>query len=353
MGWVEYHSEQKGEGVGYEDMEMTRRRGRGLAAWQIAALATAGAAGALALGNALSDLGVGEPPVVLDGEQRQYAWRHGNIAYTVKGQGEPLVLVHGVYAGASSYEFRRVFDLFARDFRVYAFDLLGFGRSDRPAITYTPDIYEALIEDFVRQVIGGADQPVSIVASSLTAAFTIRAAAQRPGLFARLILIAPTGLENLADEYESPGRRLARALLRSPLLGQGIYNLLCSRPSLRYFLQSQTYANRERVSDDMIDIYYTMTHQPGGRFAIASFISGALNTSVDAAYPHLTQPILLCWGKDAPFTPLENARAFRRGNPRAELRVFDCGALPQEEVPDEFAANVYTWLRSERASTRR
>ncbi|HLZ23379.1 MAG TPA: alpha/beta fold hydrolase, partial [Ktedonobacterales bacterium] len=315
---------------------MAEESRNGLAGWQIAALAAAGGVSALALANKLADLSAGEPYSVLTGEQRRYAWTLGDIFYTVKGQGAPLVLVHGVYAGASSYEFRHVFDLLAQRFRVYAFDLLGFGLSDHPPVLYTPVLYEELIEDFVRQVVGGVDQPARIIASSLGAAFTIRAAAERPGIFERLVLIQPTGIEELADGRETPGRRIGRAVLRSPLLGQAIYNLIVSRPSISYFLRSQTYSDPAEVSDDMVDYYYTLSHQPGARYAPASFISGTLNTPVASLYPLLRQPILLCWGKDARFSPLEHARTFRQSNAQAELRVFDCGGLPQDELPEEF-----------------
>ena len=319
----------------------------GLPKWQIAALATAGGAAGLAALNRLAEMGAGEPYSVLRGDSGRYAWTLGDIFYTVKGQGTPLVLVHGVYAGASSYEFRNVFDLLAKRFRVYAFDLLGFGLSDHPPVVYTPVLFEELIEDFVRQVVGGVDQPVRIVASTLGAAFTIRAAAERPGLFERLVLIEPTGIEELAQPNETLARRAGRALLRSPLVGQAIYNAIVSRPSLRYYLKTQAYADPSRVTDDVVDYYYTVSHQPGARYAPASFVSGTLNTPVASVYPLLKQPILLCWGKDAKFTPLEQARAFRQANPRAELRVFDCGALPPEEVPEEFTSEVSEWLLAE------
>ncbi|MGO8946077.1 MAG: alpha/beta fold hydrolase [Ktedonobacterales bacterium] len=332
---------------------MSMPRDRGLTIWHIAALATAGTIGTLAVANWLSNLGIGEPPPVLDGKKRSYSWNLGEIAYTVKGHGEPLILIHGIYAGASSYEFRRVFDPLARDFRVYALDLLGFGHSDRPAINYTPAIYVQLIGDFVRQVVGGVDQPVSILASSLTAALTIRVASRSPGLFSRLILIEPTGIENLSDEQESLGRRLSRVLLSSPLLGQTIYNVICSRPSIRYLLQTQVYANPSMVSDDMVDIYRTMARQPGGRFPVAGFISGSLNTSVAAEYSRIRQPILLCWGKDSRLTPLENAYSFRSANAHADLRIFDCGSIPQDEVPDEFTNEVKEWMRTGSRFTRR
>jgi pimeloyl-ACP methyl ester carboxylesterase len=333
-------------------MPMTRRRDADLTVWHIAALATAIAIGALAVANRLSNLGTREPPAVLDGEQRTYSWGLGNIAYTVKGHGEPLVLIHGIYAGASSYEFRHIFDRLAREFRVYSLDLLGFGRSAHPVVSYTPAIYMQLIEDFVRQVIGGADQPVSVVASSLTAAFVIRTAARSPGLYARLILIEPTGIENLSNEHSSLARTLVHLLLSSPLLGESMYNLICSRLGIRYLLRTQVYSDPSMVSDDMIDVYHTMAHQPGGRYAIASFISGGLNTSVAGHYSRLRHPILLCWGKDSPLTPLENAHAFRRDNIHAELRIFDCGSMPQDEAPEEFVDEVRQWIRVTSTSTR-
>src|SRR5262249_35472080 len=149
-------------------------RRRSLASWQIAALATAGGLGVLALANRLSATAAGQTYSVLEGQQRRYTWTHGNIFYSVKGRGEPVVLVHGVYAGASSFEFRRIFDRLAERYRVYAFDLLGFGLSDRPAIIYTPELYIRLIQDFVGQVVGGMDHPVRVIASTLGAAFTIR-----------------------------------------------------------------------------------------------------------------------------------------------------------------------------------
>jgi pimeloyl-ACP methyl ester carboxylesterase len=330
-----------------QDVQRVQQMGRRRrpAKWQIAALATAGGIGALALANRITEATAGDPYSVLEGEHGRYAWTRGGISYTVRGRGEPLVLIHGVYAGASSFEFRRVFAQLAEHHRVYAFDLLGFGLSDRPRLTYTPDLYVALIQDFVRQVVGGMDHPVQVVASSLGAAFTIRAAAERPDLFERLALIEPTGIQDLASDPESNAHIVWRSILRSPLVGQTMYNAITSRAGIRFFLRT-TYDSRDEVSDDLVDYYYTQAHQPNARFAPASFIAGALDTPVDEEYMRLTMPILLLWGKNARFTPLEHARAFRQLNPRTDLRVFECGALPQDELPDEFARVVENWLRS-------
>src|ERR687889_710737 len=86
--------------------------------------------GLTAMNRALAKVG---EPAGIGGEERRYLWRGWRLAYQVAGEdgAPPLLLVHGVYAGASSYEFRRNFHELAKDFRVYALDLLGCGRRPR------------------------------------------------------------------------------------------------------------------------------------------------------------------------------------------------------------------------------
>src|SRR5215207_3825282 len=90
-----------------------------------ALLAIGGISGGLALYNRRLERGGGRLPNRLGGEVRYYRWRGGDLAYSVAGEGEPLLLVHGVYAGASSFEFRKNFEGLSKSFRIYALDLLG------------------------------------------------------------------------------------------------------------------------------------------------------------------------------------------------------------------------------------
>ena len=66
----------------------------------------------------------------LGGEAHFFPWKHGRVFYKTAGldnAGPPLVFIHGIGAGASSFMWRKNFDELARDFPVYALDLLGFG----------------------------------------------------------------------------------------------------------------------------------------------------------------------------------------------------------------------------------
>jgi pimeloyl-ACP methyl ester carboxylesterase len=132
-----------------------------------ALLAVGGISGGLALYNRWLERGGGQLQNRLGGEVRYYRWRGGDLAYSVAGEGETLLLVHGVYAGASSFEFRKNFEELSKSFRVYALDLLGCGKSERPSRRYEPEDVALQVEDFVREEIG---DPVHLVASSQSAA---------------------------------------------------------------------------------------------------------------------------------------------------------------------------------------
>src|SRR5574340_130013 len=125
---------------------------RGLTGWQVATLSAAGAVGALAMANWFTRVGLREPEHGLDGASALYPWTEGAIHYAAAGRGEPLLLLHDLRAGASAYDYRKVFAPLAPRYRVFAPDLLGYGRSGRPAIRYTSTLYVSLIEDFLRQV---------------------------------------------------------------------------------------------------------------------------------------------------------------------------------------------------------
>src|SRR6185436_3832036 len=93
----------------------------------------AGGAGVAALAalNAAIRRNASEPDnSALGGEGHFFGWKHGRGFYKrsgAKNPGNPVVFIHGIGAGSSSFMWRKNFDDLAVHFRVYALDLLGFG----------------------------------------------------------------------------------------------------------------------------------------------------------------------------------------------------------------------------------
>jgi len=304
----------------------------------------AGGAGVAALAalNAAIQRNASEPDdSALGGEAHFFRWKHGRVFYKTSGAenpGPPLVFIHGVGAGASSFMWRKNFDDLARDFRVYAFDLLGFGFSDKPAAaSYSADLYVDLITDFIREVSG---YPVNIIASSLGAAYAIRVADEHPELINSMVLNGPAGSDALNRRPGMAGAAFY-GLLQSPVLGTSFYNVMASERSIRDYARDNLFYDHHRVTDRLVANLYATSHQAGAQHAIAAFLAGYLNTDTQSPFSRLTQPVVLVWGKQDATTPLDKAWALQEVNPRARLEVFDyCRMMPEQEQPEKFNSLV-------------
>ncbi len=270
----------------------------------------------------------------LGGEGRFWPGPYGDIFYARQGKGRPVVLLHGIYAGASGYEWRKNFDALSEHYQVYAPDWLGFGLSDKPRIRYTASQYVEQLEQFLREVV---KEPVALIASSLASAYAIQAASDQSELVQSLILVCPTGFRHLAKPPDAASEAIYQ-LTHAPLLGTTLYNGVTSLPYLRHYLMNETYFDPSYVDDALLDHYSTACHQYGAQNAPPSFFSGLLNHSVAEVFPNLTQKTLrIVWGREAQMTPLSDAEAFLAANARAELTVFDkSGLLPHDEQAQAF-----------------
>ena len=109
----------------------------------------------------------------------------------------PMLFLHGFGGGSSAYEWSLVYPAFASDYRVFAPDLLGWGRSDHLSRSYQIQDYLIIITELLEQLCGA---PAIVVASSLTAALTIRVAVMRPELVKALLLEPIRKLESRAPQ---------------------------------------------------------------------------------------------------------------------------------------------------------
>ena len=308
--------------------------------WRKAAITGGTSLAAAATLNALATRGVAPLENEIGGTDGWFTWRRHRIAFTRRGAGRPLLLVHGIHAGAWSYEWRHVADALAVSNTVYTIDLLGFGRSDRPALKYTAGLYQSLVTDFAVRVIG---EPTVLVASSLSGAHAVMLAARDAERWPALVLSVPTGVSQLRDQPGALAETL-RLLVESPVLGTAMYNALVTRSAIRHFLEP-LYADPSLVTAELVAAFYASSHQPGAKHALAAFVSGQLNVDVRQALRRLQQPTLVVWGKQARQSPVEQAHSFRVLKADVRLELLDrCGDLPHDEQAERFSELTLDFL---------
>jgi pimeloyl-ACP methyl ester carboxylesterase len=254
----------------------------------------------------------------------------------------PLVFLHGFGGGSSAYEWSKVYPAFAFDYRILAPDLVGWGRSEHPERNYQAEDYISTIIEFLEQT---CTEPVPVVASSLTAALTIRAAIARPDLFKCLILTTPTGLSDFGKDYT---RSFFIQLVKTPILDRLLYSAgIATSGGIRNFLEQRQFARPERVYPEIVEAYLDSAQQPNAEYAALSFVRGDLSFDLALYIPQLNVPTAILWGKQSQFTEAEIGQRLASLNPET-IKAFElldnCGLTPQLELPAIAIAFIHRFL---------
>lgn len=266
-------------------------------------------------------------------------WRDQRIATYQAGAGRPVLLIHSINAAASAFEMREPFQRLSQQFTVHTLDLIGYGNSSRPPWRYRAAIYVDLITTMLDRI----GEPTALVASSLGAAYAVLAAARRPQLVSRLVLICPTGIGQL-DRGPGIAAYTVYQLLRSPF-GRAFYEVLTTRASIRLFLASQAYANPASITPDRLEVFHQTCRRSGAYYAPICFLSGLLNCDIAPTFATLPQPTLVVWGSDAKTSPLALASNFVRVRVATKVvTINQASLLVQDEQPEAFMAQVRPFL---------
>lgn len=216
------------------------------------------------------------------------------------GSGTPVILLHGL--GGSSEWWRRNFDALARDHRVFAVDLIGFGRNRfflRPSrLPLALDQIAAVLARWIEQELG---QPAHIIGNSMGGQIAIHLAASRPDVVRSLVLVNSTGVPFRV----SPGEHL-----RNLFLPRGLWSFLVilARDIFRAGPSSLSLAFGSLLRDD----------------------ARPLMRDVRA-------PVLLVWGEHDALVPLRYAKEMLVHIPNSRLEVIPRAAhVPMWDNPRAF-----------------
>ena len=295
-------------------------------------------------------------PVPLDGTHSMLATPAGPVAVyssahsassAAAASGRPLLLMHSVNAAACAYEVKPLYDHYGKTRPTYAFDLPGYGLSDRSARPYTIRLMtDALLAVLahIRSQHGGA--PVDVVGVSLSCEYVARAAIEMPSAIGRVALVSPTGFMGRKRFYGAPGSSRgigwARRLVSNPAWSSGLFNLLTRPGVVRYFLQ-RTFGSKN-IDEGLWRYDVLTTRQPGAKHAPLYFLSAYLFAAdINTLYENLACPVWVSMATRGDFTNYKG-RSTVEQRANWQFVVMPGGALPYFEDLAAFTAQIDPFL---------
>lgn len=252
------------------------------------------------------------------------------IHYYEGGEGEPLILVHGI--GQSSYTWRKNIDSLKDSFHVYAMDLPGHGFSGKPEMSYSVEEFALSIEAFmnVNKIIAA-----SFCAFGEAAAYVLDFAIHNPERTKGIVLISPV---------LSGGGGLLKGRGLNSVFGSAASRMMVSPQVVRNVLE-ECYFDRTLVTEEVVNEYYNGMADKDFKVISRMCMGNFIDDGVIANTYQVKNPVLVIIASDDKITGGRNSDfltlGFENGN---MLDVRNCGYLVHEEKPEKVDEAIKKFL---------
>lgn len=272
---------------------------------------------------------------------KYYHWKHGDIFYHVQGSGKPLLLIHDLTVFSSSYEWSQIAEQLSDTYTVYSIDLIGCGKSDKPAITYTNYFYVQMITDFVNEVI---KEKTNVAATGLSSSFVLMANTVNNNLFDEIMLVSPKSPSYLKKAPDNRSKLLVR-LFDLPVIGKTAYYIATNKTNIEDYLTEKYFYNPFHINHSVFKAYYDAAHTSNGagKSLLASIEGKYLNMDISKAVKNASNRIVIVNGVHN-----ENREdivtAYVRLNKNIIVETIpEAKYLPQLEAVGEMIELMYTF----------
>jgi pimeloyl-ACP methyl ester carboxylesterase len=270
---------------------------------------------------------------------RDVSIRGVRLRFLEAGQGPPLLLVHGFLASHTAWD--AVFAHLSARFRVIAPDLPGFGDSEKPPPARFAYTLAAFAESLVDLMAAADVSRAAVVGQRMGAAVALTMAVTYPDLVERLVLVSP-------ELYpRSPSRWERAAAL--PFVGSLLFKQVPGQRPFFRMLDPWTEPTLP-VSARVLEWIAAFGAPAAREAAYATMRAMADTRPLLARLERASSPALVCGGGRDEATRLDGVRRLARDLPGGRLQVFDTGATPELDRPEEFAHRVTEFLLEPRRS---
>lgn len=242
----------------------------------------------------------------------------GKFKYFEKGEGTPIVILHGLMGGLSNFD--GVMSYFPKQgYKVVVPELPLY---DMPLLKTNIKNLTKYVKEFIDFRNYGK---VILVGNSLGGHIGLLTTKLYPEVVKALVITGSSGLYESAMGESYPKR--------------GDYEYIKKKAQ-------DVFYDPEIATQDIIDDVYSVVNDRSKLIRTLSIAKSAIRHNMSKDLPKMTTPSCIIWGKQDEVTPPQVAKDFDKLLPDSDLFWIDkCGHAAMMEHPDEFNTILHDWLK--------
>jgi pimeloyl-ACP methyl ester carboxylesterase len=264
------------------------------------------------------------------------------VNYVEMGSGPPILFIHGLSGQWQNWLCNLT--EFARDHRVIAVDLPGFGHSEMPREKISIRGYGEFVDAFMDDV--GMDA-ATLVGNSMGGFIGLECGISHPHRVERLVLVSAAGI-SIEKQRNEP-------LLKLMYMGESVAQWatarvvgrsreMAGRPRGRRAIMWFVTPHAEHLDPAFVIEQASGAGKPGFLPALDALTDYPIRDRLD----DIRCPTLIVWGRKDLLVPVKDAAKFDELIPDSRLIVYDdVGHCAMFEVPDRFNADVRAFLNEQ------
>ena len=261
---------------------------------------------------------------------------HGRIVrYGIIGNGPPVVMVHGT--PWSSFNLRHLINDLSLDFTIYYYDLIGYGQSDKSPGEVSLGIQNQILDQLIDH--WGLDNPF-IIGHDFGGTTVLRTHLINERSFRKIVLIDPVAVSPWGSPFFKHVHEHEAAFAGVP---DYIHEAI-----VRAYVKTAAF---KPIDDATLDRIVLPWIELGGKAAFYRQIAQAnsgFTDEIQPLYGKILKPVLIIWGREDTWIPLEKGEALHEMIPESLFSVIsDAGHLVIEEQPERLLEKIRPFLQIE------
>jgi pimeloyl-ACP methyl ester carboxylesterase len=264
-----------------------------------------------------------------------YAFEGRSVRYGVVGDGPPLVIVHGT--PWSSFNMRHLVKALSKDFAVHYYDLIGYGQSDKMPGDVSLGIQNQILDELIDH--WGLQNP-PIIGHDFGGATVLRTHLLNARAFEKIVLIDPVLLSPWGSPFFQHVKEHEEAFAGVP---DYIHEAI-----VRAYINTAAFKPIDKETMDMTVHPWTGSNGKSAFYRQIAQADSVFTDEVQPLYSQITQPVMILWGKEDTWIPLNRGKLLHEMISGSLFHVIpDAGHLVIEEQPKLLVDKIQSFLINE------